>query len=589
MADAMQEVGAGMLAGRDHHAERDRVLHDLAPAWVKVAGKDAADAAVRGLHFLEPEAYLRPHERQALRRQQEHDRQALRDHQAARAAEYRAYLAEHAPHLLPQPRPMLRAVAMLVLWLALAAGGLLVGSGYVQCSRGSQPLAGPRSVRRGQGRGLRAEVPAIQPDRAQHVAGIRWPRRRSAEGMGKQKGLGVMGGKAAPWFEFDFGEDGGLKKFADEAAAREFAQVEFTFYQWISPYTNDQAFGSIAGFIFNGVHHTLFGLSNPAQYGPAPQFLNNQLANLYRSGLLPTTYSARGRFIADVLKRHNEKTALGCLAYITKHMGGVLTNADGARGVMLAFFREQGISDLGLQSAQNNLDKLTNQVHDKINDIQNFRRAQAGAYTQLLRKQLRRNNVQRRWDTRKLRIALREQDKDFNKSVAEFNEIKATYQEFMKLKAPVDYWREKAEQHKSASKGYRGLLIKYGKIIAPALLLLLLCMAFASYYAADPAKPIASQFVFAAIGVLITTVAFWAARIVVRLYMSEHHLAIDAEERATMAMTYLALIERGAADEKDRALVLAPLFRPTSDGIIKDDAAPEFSPAAIASRYLTPR
>lgn len=71
--------------------------------------------------------------------------------------------------------------------------------------------------------------------------------------------------------------------------------------------------------------------------------------------------------------------------------------------------------------------------------------------------------------------------------------------------------------------------------------------------------------------------------------MSEHHLAIDAEERATMVLTYLALMERGAAEDKDRALILAPLFRLTSNGIVKDDAAPEFSPAGIASKLLTPR
>jgi len=130
MADAMQDVAAGMLAGRDHYAERDRVLHDLAPAWIKVAGKDAADAAVRGMHFLEPGAYLKPHEREALPLQQATEQRALRDHQAARDAEYRAYLVEHAPHLLPKRVPILRRAAMALLALLLAAGGLLAGSGY---------------------------------------------------------------------------------------------------------------------------------------------------------------------------------------------------------------------------------------------------------------------------------------------------------------------------------------------------------------------------------------------------------------------------------------------------------------------------
>lgn len=80
--------------------------------------------------------------------------------------------------------------------------------------------------------------------------------------------------------------------------------------------------------------------------------------------------------------------------------------------------------------------------------------------------------------------------------------------------------------------------------------------------------------------------AFWATRILVRLYMSEHHLAIDADERATMALTYLALMERGAVEEKDRALILAPLFRPSSDGIVKDDAAPDMSPAGLLSKAM---
>lgn len=45
-------------------------------------------------------------------------------------------LAEHAPHLLPQPRPSIRAAVMLILWLALAAGGLLAGSSYLSAHEG---------------------------------------------------------------------------------------------------------------------------------------------------------------------------------------------------------------------------------------------------------------------------------------------------------------------------------------------------------------------------------------------------------------------------------------------------------------------
>lgn len=398
-----------------------------------------------------------------------------------------------------------------------------------------------------------------------------------------------MGGEIAPWFEIKIEDTGESITFRSEAEAKEFSQIEFTFYQWVAPYQKEQSFKSVADFVFNNIHQTVFGLHNPSQYGPGPHFLENHLNSIYVSNKLPLSSSGAGIFVDDIRRKYGETTALGCLAYITKHMGGVLTDADGTRGVMLAFLREQSISEIALQSTQKNLDKLTGRIFNKINEINDAQATQSDEYTKLIKNQIKRNDIQKRWDIRRLRTALSEQDRKFNSAITEFNDVKLAYQEFMKLKAPVDYWRAKAEQHKASSKAYRNHLIWHGGWMAPVLLLLLSGMAFASYKTADPTKPFVAQFVFVAIGILITTVAFWAARIVVRLYMSEHHLAIDAEERATMAMTYLALIERGAADEKDRALVLAPLFRPTSDGIVKDDAAPEFSPAAIASRYLTPR
>jgi hypothetical protein len=42
-----------------------------------------------------------------------------------------------------------------------------------------------------------------------------------------------------------------------------------------------------------------------------------------------------------------------------------------------------------------------------------------------------------------------------------------------------------------------------------------------------------------------------------------------------MIMTFLALAKSQSVDEADRKLILTALFRPGSDGIVKDDAAPE--------------
>ncbi len=41
-------------------------------------------------------------------------------------------------------------------------------------------------------------------------------------------------------------------------------------------------------------------------------------------------------------------------------------------------------------------------------------------------------------------------------------------------------------------------------------------------------------------------------------------------------MTYLALLRKGNLQPSEQSLILTALFRPTSTGIIKDDAAPPF-------------
>ena len=93
---------------------------------------------------------------------------------------------------------------------------------------------------------------------------------------------------------------------------------------------------------------------------------------------------------------------------------------------------------------------------------------------------------------------------------------------------------------------------------------------------------------FVGLGLVATTFFIWIMRILVRLYLSELHLGIDARERETMLLTYLALTNEGKVEPTDRALVLAPLFRPTADGVVKDDGAPEFGMAAQLSKMAKP-
>lgn len=67
----------------------------------------------------------------------------------------------------------------------------------------------------------------------------------------------------------------------------------------------------------------------------------------------------------------------------------------------------------------------------------------------------------------------------------------------------------------------------------------------------------------------------WAVRLIVRMFLSHLHLAGDAEERVVMLKTYLSLMQDGKTNStEDRQLILQALFRPASDGIVKDEGVP---------------
>jgi hypothetical protein len=83
---------------------------------------------------------------------------------------------------------------------------------------------------------------------------------------------------------------------------------------------------------------------------------------------------------------------------------------------------------------------------------------------------------------------------------------------------------------------------------------------------------------------LIGVFSVWALRLLVRMFLSHLHLLTDAGERVVMVQTYLSLMEgQQLASKEDRQLILQALFRPASDGIVKDEGVP-FSLAEMLTR-----
>lgn len=73
-------------------------------------------------------------------------------------------------------------------------------------------------------------------------------------------------------------------------------------------------------------------------------------------------------------------------------------------------------------------------------------------------------------------------------------------------------------------------------------------------------------------------------------YLSERHLALDAPERRAFAEFYIGLLRQEGVDSnqvnEQRAIIYAALFRPTIDGIVKEEGGLDSALTAALSRFL---
>lgn len=157
------------------------------------------------------------------------------------------------------------------------------------------------------------------------------------------------------------------------------------------------------------------------------------------------------------------------------------------------------------------------------------------------------------------------------------------FEELMRLKAPAAYWSQKAQTHKTAEKAARNHLSLF---FASAILGLGVAFGVTGWAILRPgaAPDTPAYVVISAALATLTGVVFWIGRLLTRLYLSEHHLRKDAEEREIMTTTYLALTKEAAASDADRQIILTALFRNSADGIVRDDGGADSSLAAAIAR-----
>lgn len=314
------------------------------------------------------------------------------------------------------------------------------------------------------------------------------------------------------------------------------------------------------------------------------------VCNLFAQGHVLASASKRGQIVLDVFQ--HEGDIAGVYAYGLQQglvsLDGT-TNQQAIRGFLLSAIPSLiSPTDLDdrLKKERANYRSSLKGAMAQTDEFMSDRRAQwdgdvsrAKALALRYLRKLRNSNQE---------LALRMRG-DASKAIASIQETEDLFTQMMGLKAPVDYWRGKAKEHDAAQKIARTKMFRYFAGLIASLAAIFIGAGFIVKAIHDPSgnDPIALYVLISGAVVVLSTIGIWIGRILTKLYLSEHHLKTDAEERAIMTQTYLALTESGHASEDEKNIILTALFRNSSDGIVADDGPPQIGLQTMLAKQLS--
>ncbi|MCR9236790.1 MAG: DUF6161 domain-containing protein [Alphaproteobacteria bacterium] len=181
--------------------------------------------------------------------------------------------------------------------------------------------------------------------------------------------------------------------------------------------------------------------------------------------------------------------------------------------------------------------------------------------------------------------------------ISESEKLREKFFVQMRYRAPVKLWEDRQKLHQQNAKN--AILHFYAGAVTFCIAFALIAIVGGAEIAEAflpigcvPEKPETCNgfsikgMLLVATTTLVASVSLWLLRYKMKVHLSERHLALDAQERKAFAETFLALREDKSVSSEQEAVVLQSLFRPTQDGIIKDDNALDATPAGLISRLL---
>lgn len=404
---------------------------------------------------------------------------------------------------------------------------------------------------------------------------------------------GLPAAKAEPLFVLDLGANGGRLAPTSFDELEHWIGVEQNLWGWVQQRhygghegaARDamQALGHARNYVQQAQQHRI---SNPQHTQSQLDACKSQIHNVFAQRAFPHSSSPLAKRVETYRKEVGEKAASFFLSAqvtplnsSTQHQVHDLESWRGmVEGVMERFQLGTAVAKGRKQAAEQSFEQLREKAEQLVGEKGEAYEALHRDYQGLAEaiRQVGQEHAQG------FSMAQGERSEAFTTLKHEHEQameaLRKTFREELALRAPAQYWVEKRKGHRLWAAVTGGLSFLGIGSAAVGL----------GWQIHDLLQntPVNSQpetwrlAVLALIGVF----SVWALRLLVRMFLSHLHLLTDAGERVVMVPTYLSLLEGDHLTSKeDRQLILQALFRPASDGIVKDEGVP-FSLAEMLTR-----
>jgi Family of unknown function (DUF6161) len=369
--------------------------------------------------------------------------------------------------------------------------------------------------------------------------------------------------------------------------------TERTFWNWLqkSEIQQDPKLRSISegwlGFLNRGLSGAEEIANNPT-HAQFQNLLNNlrENTNSLLRWYLPSN-SPEASFINEIVESPaGPQTAAAALATLSRwpslnDNGNLAREFKSIEGAVMARLFREGVSPSANVAIKESIERTIGELSERTSivksDYNKFSLEQerwSEEYRSTARQDADHANEERTQTMEQLR-------NDFGAIKNELEAVRKTYEEHMTLEGPVKYWKDRSTTHNDRFRFFVGGL---GAAVAISIVFVGCVYSWVAGKILGELK--SDHLLYAALALLASTAALWLVRVVLKILLSERHLRNNAEEKAMMIQTYLAMTKVGEASKEDRQIVLAAIFNTSADGIVKDDGAPDTSMAAILSKYF---